>query len=68
MADPNPRDEDLALAVHRAEHEVRKAHAAPAGAGRVDRINRAELAHSKALQRHEHHLSGQAGRMIDVER
>jgi hypothetical protein len=68
MADPNPRADDLAVAVHAAEHEVRKAHAAPAGAGRIDRINAAELAHSKALQRHSHHLSGQASPMIKVER
>jgi hypothetical protein len=68
MADPNPRDDDLALAVHRTEHEVRKAHAQPAGPDRINRINKADLEHAKALQRHEHHLSGQASPMIPVKR
>jgi hypothetical protein len=67
MADKDTREDDLATAVHRAEREVGKANAAPAGPDRITRINRAYDAHTKAEQRLDHHLSGQA-KMIPVER
>ncbi len=66
MADKNPREEDLAVAVHRAEDGVRKANAAPAGPRRIDEINKADRQLSKAEQELDHYLSGQAGPMIPV--
>ena len=42
MADKNPIDSALAASIHQAEYETGKANAAPAGAGRLDRIAKAD--------------------------
>jgi hypothetical protein len=68
MADKNRYEENLAQAVHDAEQEVARANAAPAGAGRIEQINRADLALIKAQQTLDHCLSGQAGPMIKLQR
>jgi hypothetical protein len=68
MADKNPHEQALDVEVHKAEQEVARANAAPAGAGRIANINRADLALIKAQQNLDHCLSGQAGAPIKVQR
>ncbi len=41
MADKNPREDNLAVAVHQAEHAYQLALQAPAGQNRAERINKA---------------------------
>ena len=68
MVDKNSYETRLAQAVHDAEQGVARANAAPAGAGRIENINRADLALIKAQQNLDHCLSGQAGAPIKVQR
>jgi hypothetical protein len=60
MADKNPIEAALAAAVHQAEYEVGQANAAPASAGRLDRIAEADVALLKAGQAYDDCLSGRA--------
>ena len=58
MGDRDPIEAALAVKVHQAEYEVGKANAAPAGAGRIDRILKADAELSKAEQAYDDCLSG----------
>jgi hypothetical protein len=60
MADHRPDERALAAAVHAAEIEVAKANSAGAGPGRIDRINKAYDALSKAEDDYFGRLSGRA--------
>jgi hypothetical protein len=50
MADKNSIQDGIAEAVHRAEAELRAANTAPAGAGRIERLNKAYVALDAAEQ------------------
>jgi len=58
MADKNPIEAALAAAVHQAEYAVGQANAAPAGAGRLDRIAKADAGLLAAEDAYEQCLSG----------
>lgn len=58
MGDRDPIEAALAVKVHQAEYEVGKANAAPAGAGQIDRILKADAELSKAEQAYDDCLSG----------
>ena len=60
MADKNPIEAALAAAVHQAEYAVGMANAAPAGAGRLDRIAKADADLLKAGQAFDDCVSGRA--------
>jgi hypothetical protein len=60
MADHRPDERALAVAVHEAEVAYGKANAAPAGPGRIERINRTADALAKAEDAYFHRLSGRA--------
>jgi hypothetical protein len=68
MADKNPHEEQLAVAVHAAELRVARANQAPAGPRRIDEINKADRQLSKAQQELDHYLSEQGSPMIPVDR
>ena len=58
MADKNPIEAALAAAIHQAEYEAGKANAAPASAGRLDRIGKADADLLKAGQAFDDCLAG----------
>jgi hypothetical protein len=58
MADKNPIEERLAAAVHQAEYAVGQANAAPASAGRLNRIAKADADLLKAGQAYDNCLAG----------
>ena len=64
MVDRNCYEEDLADAIHKAERDVIKANAAPAGPDRVATILRADQKLLDLNQKLDHLLSGQAGPAI----
>jgi hypothetical protein len=68
MADKNSYESQLAEAVHAAERECARANAAPAGAGRIERIVKADRDLVELQQRSDFCLSGQAGAPIKVTR
>jgi hypothetical protein len=60
MADKNPIEADLAQAIHKAEYAVAQANAAPASAGRLDRIAKADADLLKAGQAFDDCVSARA--------
>jgi hypothetical protein len=60
MADRNPIEEKLAQKIHAAEYSVAQANAAPAGANRIERIQKAYDALDSAEQSYDDCLSCRA--------
>jgi hypothetical protein len=65
MGEKDSREDAITAKVRAAEHAIRQAHASR-GPHRVERIKRAEHEHLKHTQRLDHHLSQQAGPMINA--
>jgi hypothetical protein len=58
MADKNPHESNLAVAVHDAEYEVAAANMAPAGPNRIERITKAQDALTQAETAYDDCASG----------
>ena len=66
--DKNSYEAQLADAIHACEREVARANAAPAGAGRIERILKADRDLLDLQQRSDFCLSGQSGAPLKLER